>query len=125
MKVADTAAGLYAYEPRSHALKLLREGSYTDRLSAATYLAETMETAALCVLLVADFPRTKFKYGERGYRFALLEAVHIAQNILLVAQALGLGALPLGGYVDAQLNAIVGVDGCDQAVVYAVVVGRP
>jgi SagB-type dehydrogenase family enzyme len=83
-----------------------------------------MEAAALCVLLVGNFPRTKFKYGERGYRFALLEAGHLAQNILLIAEALGLGALPVGGYVDAHLNALVGVDGCEQAVLYGVVIGR-
>lgn len=124
LNVAGTKEGLHAYDPKAHALELLVPGPYTDQISAATYLAETIEKAAACILMVANFPRTKFKYGERGYRFALLEAGHIAQNMLLVAQSLGLGALPLGGYVDDQLNAMVGADGCEQAVVYAVMVGR-
>jgi SagB-type dehydrogenase family enzyme len=64
------------------------------------------------------------KYGERAYRFVLLEAGHIAQNMLLVGECLGHGTLPLGGYVDDQINDLVGVDGCDRAVVYGVLLGR-
>jgi SagB-type dehydrogenase family enzyme len=124
LDVAGAEHGLHAYEPKAHALELLSPGAYQEKLAAATYLTDTIHKAAVCVLMVANFPRTKFKYGERGYRFALLEAGHIAQNMLLVAESLGLGALPLGGYVDDQLNAMVGADGCERAVVYAVVVGR-
>lgn len=124
LDVAGTEKGLHAYDPKAHALEFLEAGSYQEKLAAATYLTETIHKAAAVLLMVANFPRTTFKYGERGYRFALLEAGHIAQNMLLVAESLGFGALPLGGYVDDQVNAMVGADGCERAVVYAVVVGR-
>jgi SagB-type dehydrogenase family enzyme len=116
--------GLYSYDPNLHALQILVPGSYVDRISSATFLGETVVKAGVVILMVANFPRTKFKYGERAYRFTLLEAGHIAQNMLLVAESLGLGALPVGGYIDDQFNAIIGVDGCEQAVVYAVIIGR-
>jgi SagB-type dehydrogenase family enzyme len=124
LNVADVKEGLHAYNPNAHSLELLASGPHTAQISAATYLVETVEKSAVCILMVASFLRTKFKYGERGYRFVLLEAGHIAQNMLLVAESLGLGALPVGGYIDDQLNAMVGVDGCEQAVVYAVLIGR-
>lgn len=45
------------------------------------------------------------------------------QNAVLAAAALDLAALPYGGYFDARLDELVGVDGVEESVVYAVVVG--
>ena len=42
------------------------------------------------------------KYNQRGVRFALTESGHVAQNALLAAVALGLSALPIGGYFDEE-----------------------
>jgi nitroreductase len=62
----------------------------------------------------------------RGYRFALLEAGHVVQNLVLAATALGLPALPLGGWYDRRVDALVGADGLDEATVYVVLLGgRP
>jgi SagB-type dehydrogenase family enzyme len=122
--VLGVQAGLHAYNPRDHALECLTPGDFRERLSRATYLPQVFQTAAACMIMVARFSRSKFKYGERSYRFILIEAGHIAQNMLLVAQACGCGAVPIGGFVDDQLNAMLGLDGCDQAVVYAVAIGR-
>ena len=51
------------------------------------------------------------KYGARGYRFALLEAGHQAENICLMAVQLGLDSLCIGGFHDMSLNTILGIDG--------------
>lgn len=123
LNVEECEDGLYVYDPDTHSLRFVKPGRFIEQLSAATYLTEVVKHAAVCLLMVANFPRTKFKYGERGYRFALLEAGHIAQNMLLVAASLGTGALPLGGYVDDELNTLIGVDGCDQAIVYGIIMG--
>ena len=82
-----------------------------------------MDGAAAVLLLLAVFGRTRFKYGLRGYRFALLEAGHVVQNVALTAVALDLAALPLGGFYDAQVDDLVGADGVEESVVYGVVVG--
>ncbi len=78
-------------------------------------------TAAIVVTGV--FWRSRFKYGLRGYRFVLLEAGHVGQNVVLAAAALGLPALPLGGFYDRPVESLVGVDGLDEAVVYVVLLG--
>ena len=69
------------------------------------------------------FWRSRFKYGARAYRFALMEAGHVGQNLLLAAAALGLDAVPLGGFYDRNVDAFLGVDGIYEASLYLVPVG--
>ena len=68
--------------------------------------------------------RSRFKYGARAYRFVLLEAGHVAQNVLLAAAALGLAAVPLGGFYDREVDAVLGADGLYEASLYLIPVGR-
>lgn len=88
----------------------------------ASYSASA-SSASFCILLVGNFGRSKFKYGERAYRFVLLEAGHICQNMLLVLNGLHHRAFPLGGFVDDVFNELIGIDGRDEAVVYGVMAG--
>ena len=55
----------------------------------------------------------------------LLEAGHAAQNLVLLATDLGLGALCIGGFHDALFNRRVGLDGRTQVSMYCVGVGHP
>ena len=56
------------------------------------------------LIFTGDFSKVKQKYGDRAYRFLLLEAGHIAQNIALCATALGLLQVPLGGFCEGILE---------------------
>lgn len=115
--------GVYHYEPAGHALELVRVGAVGDELEAICTLDGLLRNVAVVVFIAAVFWRTRFKYGLRGYRFALLEAGHCAQNVLIAAHASGVPALPLGGYYDSRAERLVGVDGVEEAVVYAVALG--
>ncbi|WP_164669797.1 nitroreductase family protein [Virgibacillus doumboii] len=44
------------------------------------------------------------QYGERGYRFCLLEAGHIVQNVMLTAAACDEAVTPIGGFKDKYIN---------------------
>jgi SagB-type dehydrogenase family enzyme len=118
-------AGIYHYAVDRHGLELRHTGDVVTTLSAATSDPATCARAAVTIILAGVFGRGHFKYGERAYRFALLEAGHICQNVLLTATALGLGAVPIGGFVDDEVNALLDVDGVDEAVVYMAAVGQP
>jgi SagB-type dehydrogenase family enzyme len=122
-KVVSLEPGLYACDCKAHELQLLKRCDFEHSLSEATYAAESLQTASFCILMVANFSRSKFKYDERAYRFVLLEAGHIVQNMLLSVACSGHNAFPIGGYLDDALNGLVGVDGCDQAVVYGLIAG--
>ncbi len=122
-RVGGIEAGVYHFDPRRHVLEVVRTGAVHGELADCCALPGLVDGAAAVVLVAAVFWRTRFKYGLRGYRFALLEAGHCAQNILLAANALGIAALPLGGFYDARAEALIDVDGVEEAVVYAVAIG--
>ena len=83
-----------------------------------------MEGAGALVILTARFERGEARYGERAYRFALSETGHVAQNILLVAEALDLGAVPLGGFCEDELGRHLGLDSRRESPLYVVMLGR-
>jgi SagB-type dehydrogenase family enzyme len=123
-RVEGLTPGLYFYDPLRHALELVAGLDPAPALAAATNLREEVCGASACVLISAAFARSKFKYGERAYRFVLLEAGHIAQNLLLAAQAEGLGSLPVGGFMDDPVNDLLQLDGVEEAVLYLVLIGH-
>jgi SagB-type dehydrogenase family enzyme len=116
-------AGAHHYDPFRHRLEQLTDDG-PDELASAVVDQDLAQRASITVVVTAVFLRSQFKYGQRGYRFALLEAGHVAQNLLLVAHALGLDALPYGGYYDRIVDRLLGVDGLDEASVYVVFLGK-
>ena len=122
-RVDSVDAGLYRYDPHRHALEELDLGDRWAQLEAACPFPGLLDGAAAALLVLAVFGRTRFKYGQRGYRFALLESGHVVQNVVLAAAALDLPALPLGGFYDTQVDALLDADGVEESVVYGVVVG--
>jgi SagB-type dehydrogenase family enzyme len=125
MAVDGLEAGLYHYAVDRHGLELLRLGNLQAELTEMTFDPATFLRAAAVLILTAVFGRTYFKYGERGYRFALLEAGHICQNILLEATAQELGAVAVGGFIDDEVNEMLDLDGFDEAAVCLIAVGHP
>jgi SagB-type dehydrogenase family enzyme len=122
LDVDSLAPGVHHYNPYRHRLAHLRT---VERAAVARALVdrELAEDAAALLVVTAMFWRSRFKYGLRGYRFALLEAGHLMQSALLAATALGVPARPLGGYYDRLLDALVGADSLDEASVYALLLG--
>ena len=84
-----------------------------------------LEPVDALVVITGVSSRTLKRYGERGARFLWLESGHVAQNLTLAATALGLGSLPLAGFFDEPLAALLGVDPQVEPPLYAVALGRP
>lgn len=81
--------------------------------------------AAAVVFLLASFQRAWWKYEHAlSYRMVTLEAGHIAQNMLVAASCFGLAAWPSGAVADTAVERLLGVDGPEHAVLYAIVLGR-
>ena len=72
---------------------------------------------------IAVFLRTQKKYGPRGYRYILLEAGHVAQNLCVRATELGLATLCAGGFLDSALNELLGLQPKHEGIVYTVAAG--
>ena len=102
--VIGLSAGLYLYHPQQHDLeKVVAEGRRRE-LSDAALAQGWIRTAAAVIILTAVFGRTTRKYGERGHRYAHLEAGHVAQNVYLQATSLGLGTTTVGAFHDEELS---------------------
>lgn len=122
LAVEGLAPSVLHYNPFRHRLELLGPLE-VERVGAALVDPGLADRASALVVITAMFWRARFKYGVRGYRFALLEAGHVVQNAVLAASALRLPALPLGGFYDRRLDALVGADGLDEATVYGLLLG--
>jgi SagB-type dehydrogenase family enzyme len=124
-RVEHVEPGLYHLDPMRPALEVLTLGaSPLAALREAAVYPEIVEGCAATLLVTGVFWRSRFKYGLRGYRFALLEAGHLVQNVLLMCVALGLAAVPLGGFYDRPVDELLGADGVNESVLYAVCLGR-
>jgi SagB-type dehydrogenase family enzyme len=121
-RVEGLGGGLYHYEPRGHGLHWVSDAVPTDFVEPLLQQNDFVNANAMFVF-TSVFMRSMGKYGARGYRFALLEAGHQAENISLMAVQLGLGSLCLGGFNDMSLNTILGIDGQRHAALYCVAVG--
>jgi SagB-type dehydrogenase family enzyme len=122
-QVEELTPGVYHYNPVQNDLRLILQGDRTDEISAAMVQPNIAHDTSLLVFLTAIFDRSIFKYRDRGYRFVLLEAGHVAQNINLTATALGFGCINLGGYYDREIDEFLGIDGVTHSTIYMVGIG--
>ena len=123
-RVEGLTPGVYHYNVREHALELLREGDFGSAMVRYCLGQQMPGDAAVTLVLTAIFQRTRWKYQERAYRYVMLEAGHIGQNVYLAAVAMGMGACAIGAFFDEPINALLGVDGEEEAVVYVLTVGK-
>jgi SagB-type dehydrogenase family enzyme len=121
--VAGISPAFYYYQVLAHRLISWAPaygGSLTKLMAD-----HPVEAAAFFVLFFLDFTRLSLsRYGLKAYRLALIEAGHLAQNILLAVSALHLAALPLCGFDDEGLSHAAGLRYPEQPVVYVLVVGK-
>ena len=117
--------GIYHYAIQKHLLEQLKEGDFGDNIALAA-LGDTMcRDAAAVIIWAAIFMRTKWKYGQRAYRYIYLDAGHMGQNLALAATSLELGSCPIGAFYDDEINRILDVDGQEESAVYMSVIGIP
>ena len=124
-RVDELVGGAYHYVPLTHTLEVVRPDPLPSLLTAEMFLGQPYLSAAAAVIVVtAVVERSLWKYEDRGYRYLLLEAGHVAQNVNLSATALGLGCLNLGGFFDEDVAALLRLDD-DEVPLYGVAFGPP
>lgn len=115
--------GVYHYDVLAHTLQLMQRGDIFPLVEPTFYTFPFIRDANLVIAIAAVFLRTQKKYGPRGYRYILLEAGHVGQNVCLKASELGLATLCMGGFVDSDLNALLGLPMSREGVVYTIGAG--
>lgn len=82
-----------------------------------------LRQAPALIVFAAQAQAMRARYGERADRFIAIEAGAAAQNLLLQAQALGLGATMVGAFDEPALRSAIGLP-VDQQPLLIVPVGR-
>lgn len=121
--VAGLDRGIYHYAVREHRLELVKAGDYRREITQAALQQDMLGEAAASFVLAAVVNRTRYKYGERGWRYVYMEAGHISQNIYLQAVSLGLGSVAVGAFLDEEVSTLIGVDGEQEVPIYLHAVG--
>ena len=120
-----TSDGIFHYEPSSHRLTVLARDDRHRALFDAALQQSAVRDAPAVIIVTADYARTEVKYGEdRTPRYVQLEAGHAAQNVLLQAVALGLGAAPIGAFEDDKVQSALGIPTSHRPL-YLIPVGHP
>ena len=122
--VAGLKSGVYRYQVRRHALKLVAKGDLRPRLAKAALGQAWLADGAAVVVVTAIYERTTRKYGKRGTRYIQIEVGHAAQNVLLQAAVLGLGAAVVGAFDDAAVVDVLGLPDLEHPL-YLLPVGWP
>ncbi|MBS7269779.1 MAG: SagB/ThcOx family dehydrogenase [Candidatus Freyarchaeota archaeon] len=117
--------GIYHFRPQAFDLEFLKKGDYSRELAEAALGQLMVMNAQLTFIWTAILGRSKWKYGQRAYRYVYLDAGHIAQNLYLAGEAVGLGVCAIGALFDEEVNRLIGVDGISETVIYMASVGWP
>lgn len=120
-----TAGGFFHYVPQGHRLQKLSESDLRPALFRAALQQQAVLEAPAVFVIAAVYDRTAQKYGrERSPRYAHMEAGHAAQNLLLQAVALNLGAVPVGAFDDAQVHKVLSLP-TEERPLYLIPAGHP
>jgi SagB-type dehydrogenase family enzyme len=123
--VTGLAAGTYHYSALERTLGVV-QAKPAPPFPALLAGQDWTANAAAVIFLVANFERTMWKYQDpHAYRVVLMEAGHIAQNVMLAATKHGLVANPSGAFARSLLEETLGIGGVTQCVVYSLILGVP
>jgi SagB-type dehydrogenase family enzyme len=115
-------AGLYHFCPGDFTLRRLRAGDVRAPLADAAADPRLARRAATLVLS-AIYWRNTWKYQARGYRHLFWDSGTMLANALAAGGALGLAPSIVTGFVDAEVNRLLGVDPEREAALELVPIG--
>lgn len=124
-RVAGVTPGLYRYLPVEHQLLVIREDlTMAKRVTEACYGQAFTGNAAVVFVWSALPYRTEWHYGWIAEKLVAIDAGHVCQNLYLAAESLHGGVCAVLGYNQARLDALIGLDGKDEFVIYLAAAGK-
>src|SRR3989441_3663735 len=107
--VEGLESGLYHFCPGDFTLRRLREGDVRHAFAEAAAEPDLARRAAT-IVLSALFWRNTWKYQGRGWRHLYWDSGTMLANLTAAAHGLGLTPRLLTGFVDADVNRLLGLD---------------
>lgn len=123
-KVKNLKQFSYHYNIKRNCLEEMFLIKDYEKLASSIYVHDWVAKSAMIICISAVFNRSRVKYGERGYRFCLIEAGHIGQNISLISAGMGLKCCALGGFSDHKINSELELNANEESVLYLFAIGK-
>jgi SagB-type dehydrogenase family enzyme len=120
--VPGLPAGVYHYDAASERLVRLRSDDFRANVASSLAGAPASNAEAF-VVLSSTFWRNAWRYGERAYRHAFWDAGTVAANLLGLASQAGLSPGLHAGFVDKEVNFVLGLDARREAAICVVALG--
>ena len=106
----DLKAGVYHFGVHDFALRRLREGDYRSLVVRATGGEPATAGAPAVVVCTGTFWRNAWKYRDRTYRHCFWDSGTLVANTLAISAAHRVPASVVTGFVDDEVNQLLGLD---------------
>ena len=125
LNVRSLKKGIYRYLPLEHKLLFIKEEERLDKKIVQGVNNQKFAGISAVTFIWACIPyRTEWRYGDRTYKIALLDAGHIGQSLYLACETIGLGTCAIASYDQEYIDSLIDVDGEDEFAVYVCPVGK-
>ncbi|ADC52269.1 nitroreductase (plasmid) [Alkalihalophilus pseudofirmus OF4] len=118
--ISEVEKGIYHYNRQGTGLTFLHD-SYD--LSFLPPVNTFVKDAPLIIIMTASMEKLYSKYGERAYRYALIESGHIGQNISLYSWKNNLGCCAIGGFYDDVITSLLKLEN-NEIPIYIYAIGK-
>lgn len=124
-RVAGVVPGLYRYLPVEHQLLVIREDDSLSRQVTQSCYGQAFTGNSAVVFVWAAIPyRTEWHYGVIAEKLVAVDVGHVCQNLYLAAESIHGGVCAVLGYNQARMDALLGIDGKDEFVIYLAAAGK-
>lgn len=118
--IQDIKSGIYHYNIKNNLLDIIIERTF-NKEDKKQLIPDFWFADANCLICITNiFDRTNRKYGNRGYRFSLLEAGHIGQNIQLSAIEKSIVTRGSGGANEDLIEKQIGLNSFVESLIYPI-----
>ncbi len=114
-------AGVYHYGLHNRSLTPLRYGRFTTS-GGNCFPGESMASVSLYFFITAIFFRSAWKYRERAFRYVLMDAGHLMENLVLALKSTGLTYSIHYDYNDLACERLLGIDGKREGVLACIAI---
>ena len=123
-KIEGLTIGMYQYNPHNHSLIKVRDKDLRKELMVAAYDQPWIEKAPVNIIFTGNYQIIAQKYGkEKAPRYTHMEVGHVAQNVYLQAQSLGLGTVVVGGFEIERVKKVLALP-LEEEPLYIMPVGK-
>ena len=123
-KVEGLKNGMYHYLPIEHAIEFIGVAEEFEKTVSDSLCEQKWAGNSAAVFFYSAVPyRSEWRYCTDAHKLMLLDAGHVVQNLYLSCHSIGCGTCAIAAFDQAKADAMLGLDGENEFVIYAAPVG--